>query len=60
MNQGHRHREEQEKLELEKAANMLETLAKRKKMLDNYEKKKKKAAAATEEKNFEKLEMTNR
>jgi len=58
MYQGSRHREEQERVEMEKQGALLEKLAQRKKALADYEKKKRKAATEVEQKNQQKFAMT--
>jgi len=48
MFQGSRHREEQERVEMEKQGVLLEKLAQRKKALEKYEKAKRKASLKVE------------
>lgn len=53
-----RHKENQERIEMEREADLLERITKRKKALEKYEKQKRKAAEATAENNFSKQEMS--
>ena len=58
MYQGSKHKEDQERVELEKQCELLEKLSKRRKALDKYEKAKRVAIKAQGEKNMEKLTMS--
>lgn len=55
-----KHQEDQERSEMEKEAELLEKINKRKEAVKKYEKAKRKASIKMGEKNFEKMEMTQK
>ena len=55
-----KHQEDQERSEMEKEAELLDKINKRKEAVKKYEKAKRKASIKMGEKNFEKMEMTQK